>query len=576
MEEIKEETPQKTEQEIIEQFQKEKKLYESSTQDERTELGEIYKNYMGKMDEVQSTPYDVKEPIPKLRTEIAYVKPFVFSGEPEIEVEGVGDEDKEISKILEKMVNYRISQSIPNAYGKIEQWVHQSVTFGTSVIKVIWDFRTQQTEEGMETPIADEPDIEVPNILDVYYNPIIAEIDNQPSLICRSVLTVQEVKENPAYNYTNSEGERNADKAEGKSKVNTNPYDSSSQLNSQSLSHQDGMLEVFERYTKDRITTICEGKEVLVLRDVENPYGYINAVKLIFEPNTIPNVFSGLGVGHNTLGLGKSYFKLWSQVLQNVKMCNNPMSIGAKGTRIKKDQLVSKPGGHVEVDTQGKSLNDVFQWLQFPDVKTGAIELLNKLEDEHKRASGANDLVQGSASNDTLGQDQIAQANVSNRFELIQRRFKHALAKVAEMILDMEIKNLQSPDAPILRIFPMELREQIFLLIKNEAGNVKFNIKVKGETIIARNKNLESKRMVDAFDLAQNFLTDREKRAFIRRIMELQGENNVDDLIMETNPVMEQQQAMQLAGIDPATGQPMGQDPTGMNQPGEEGQQVNA
>ena len=79
MEEIKE---KKTEQQIIDQLKKELKNYEQSTTDERNELNEIYKNYMGKMDEVQAVPYDVKEPIPKLRTEIAYVKPFVFSGEP--------------------------------------------------------------------------------------------------------------------------------------------------------------------------------------------------------------------------------------------------------------------------------------------------------------------------------------------------------------------------------------------------------------------------------------------------------------------------------------------------------------
>lgn len=569
------EQEQKTEQEIIELFQKERKNYEQSTTDERNELNEIYKNYMGKMDEVQTVPYDVKEPIPKLRTEIAYVKPFVFSGEPEIEVEGVGAEDKEISKILEKMVNYRLSQSISNAYEKIEQWVHQSVTFGTSLIKVIWSFKTQALEEGFETPVMDEPDLEVPNLMDVYYNPLIPTVDGQQSIIFRSVFPSGDIKENPAYNYTDASGIRNADKVKGK-ELKNDTYNSTSQASQTAVSNQKDVVEVYERLTKDRITTICEGMETLVLRDVENPDGYISAVKLIFEPNTMPNFFSGLGVGHNTLGLGKSYFKLWSQTLQNVKMCNNPMSVGAKGSRIKKDQLVSKPGGHIEVDTQGQPLSNVFQWLQFPDIKQGAIELLSKLEDEHKRASGANDLIQGSASNDTLGQDQIAQANISNRFELIQRRFKHALARVAEMILDMEIRNLQSPDAPILRIFPAELREQIFLLIKNEAPNVKFNIKVRGETIIARNKNLESKRMVDAFDLAQNFLTDREKRAFIRRIMELQGETNVDELVMETNPIIEQQQQMQMAGIDPATGQPMGQNPTGMNQPGEDGQQFNA
>src|SRR4030042_635452 len=160
------------------------------------------------MDEVKSVPYRNKETIPKLRTEIAYVKPFIFSGQPEIEISGVGDEDRDISTILEKIVNYRISQSIPNAYEKIEDWVHQAVTFGTSLIKVVWRFETKKVydpvidemgqpivgEDGKpqmqeyEGPTLDAPDLEVPNILDTYKNPMIAEVSGQTSMICRSVL----------------------------------------------------------------------------------------------------------------------------------------------------------------------------------------------------------------------------------------------------------------------------------------------------------------------------------------------------------------------------------------------------
>jgi hypothetical protein len=289
-------------------------------------------------------------------------------------------------------------------------------------------------------------------------------------------------------------------------------------------------------------------------------------VKFVFEKDTIPNIFNGKGVGQNTLGLGKSYYKMFNQTMTNVKLCNNPMAVVAKGTKLNKEQTVSKPAGVVEVDTGGKSLNEVFQWMQFPDIKQGAIQLLDKIDDEHKRASCANDLLQGTASNDTLGQDQMAQNNASNRLELIQRRFKHALADVAEMLIKMELVHLQSPDASILRIFPDEMevtdpmtgqkvmqggmRQKVYEILVNEAKDVKYNVKVKGDTTVARNKQMESKRLVDIFDLSQNFLTDQEKRAFVRRIAEKQGEQNIDEIIGETNPVMQQQQ-MQAMGQQP-------------------------
>lgn len=562
---------------IVKEFQDEKTRYEKATTEIRSDYSDIYSAYMGEMDEVVSTPYDTKQSIPKLRTEISYVKPFVFSGQPEIEIEGVGDEDRDIASILEKIVNYRIQQAIPTAMETIEDWVHQAVTFGTSVLRVVWKFKTQKKEDGTEVPVMDAPDLEVPNIMDVYYNPMIPQIDAQASIIFRSVLTLNEVQSNPAYNYADSDGNPNVDKIKGQGTFKADEKDSSTQLSQEVLSNQSGMVEVFERVTPERIQTFAEGEETLILRDVENPDGYIPAVKLLFEKNTIPNVFNGMGVGHNTIGLGMAYYKLFNQLLTNVKLSNNPMAVYAKGTRIDKRQLVSKPGGGVEVDAGGRNLNDVFQWRSIPDIQSGGLDMLNRIEDEHKRASGANDLMQGSGSNDTLGQDEIAQQNISNRFELIARRFKQALVEMARMILDMELRNLQDAKADILRIFSDKMpqtdpmtgqeimvpgaRQMIFQLLKSEAQNVKYDIKIKGETTVARNKNLESKRLVDMFDLTQNFLTDKEKRAMARRIAEKQGEDNIDEIIGETNPMMEMQEQMMMQ---------QGQNPQGgYNQPGD-------
>ena len=559
MEEYTEETEQepiedkKPEKEIVDKVLKLKKQYEQATQDSRKEFSEIYSVYMGKTDEVQSTPYDTKDDIPKLRTEVAYVVPAIFSGEPEVEFLPVGDEDAALSKVYEQMVNHRF-RTIKNYNAKVEAWVKQSVVFPASELRVLWKFVTQKKKEvgpdgkevEYEEPIIDGPDIEVPNHMDVYFNPIISEVADQPCMIFRSVLPIDEVKENPMYDYVNENGVRNADIVEESGK-------STDALNSSTLTTTDiptakqeamaGMVEVLELVDDDRIQTVANGK---LLRDTENPYGFINCVKLIHEPNAIPNRYEGHSMGTNTLPLTKMFYRMFNQISTSVKLCNNPMSVGKKGSVPNKAQLVSKPGGHVEVKGDGP-ISDNFQWLQFPDIKQGAIELLNKIDDEHKRASGANDLVQGAASNDTLGQDELAQANVSVRFELIVRRFKDALAKVAEMILKMELQNLQSPDAEILRIFPQEMREQIYQVLITEKDTVKYNVRIKGETNVAKNKNQSSKRKVELFNLSQNFLTDREKRALLRGVAEEQGMKNIDSIIGESNPIMEQQEQMQLA-----------------------------
>jgi hypothetical protein len=167
-----------SEDKIIKDLFTEKDSYQQATNEQRSIVNDIYSAYMGKMENVKKLPYKSQESIPKLRTEIAYIVPFIFSGNPEIEIEGEGEEDKPIAGVLEKIANYRL-QTIPQAYEKIESWVKQSVTFGTSLMKVNWKFETQDNGDGTATPIKDEPDLEVPNLLDCFYNPIIPDVECQ-------------------------------------------------------------------------------------------------------------------------------------------------------------------------------------------------------------------------------------------------------------------------------------------------------------------------------------------------------------------------------------------------------------
>jgi hypothetical protein len=204
-----------TPKQIIDTLFKERDQYQQASSTQRNDINDIYSVYMGKTDEAKSTPYKSKESIPKLRTESSYITPFIFSGNPEIEVQGVGEEDKDVSMLIEKIINYRLD-TIPQAYEKIEAWVKQAVIFGTSLIKVCWKFETRDNGDGTQTPVKDEPDLEVPNILDCFYNPIIAEVENQNSIIFRSVLNIDEVKNNPIYDFTDDLGVLNRTKIECK------------------------------------------------------------------------------------------------------------------------------------------------------------------------------------------------------------------------------------------------------------------------------------------------------------------------------------------------------------------------
>jgi hypothetical protein len=551
------------EQKIIETLFKERDQYRQASSQQRSDINDIYDSYCGRLKDVKDQSKS-QESTNKLRTETAYIVPSIFSGQPEIEVEGIGEEDKIIAKVIEKIVNYRMD-TMPHVYEKIEAWVKQAIVFGTSLIKVLWKFETETQDDGQgniyQTPVKDEPDLEVPNILDCFYNPIISSVENQNSIIFRSVLSVDEVKENHVYDFKDNQGNLNREKLTGKGNVSSNQYDSSNQAKGDSISLEktaEGTVEIFERITNDRIQTVAEDKERLVLRDVENPYSSICTVKFVHEPNAIPNRFDGYGVGQNTLGIGKLYQKMMNRTLDSVALTNNPFFLFKKGARIDKKQLVVRTGGGIEVDGD-KPLSEYIQAIQFPDVKQGAVNIIDKIDDEHKRASGANDLLQGSASNKTLGQDQIASTYSSNRFELITRRFKQALADVAQIIVDMELKNLQSPDASILRIFPAEYRNDIYqLLISAEAKNAKYNIKIKGETNVAKNKDIQIKQLTDAYNLFGGILPPENQMEWARKILELRGVDELDKLIPDPQRYAQQQEQMQMAQQETISPEMMG------------------
>lgn len=538
---------------IIKTLFKEKDNYQESNTDQRATINDIYSAYIGKITE--TTPKDrskSQENTNKLRTELSYIVPSIFSGQPEFEVEGVGEEDKDLAMVLEKIVNHRMN-TIPQAYEKIESWVKQSAGVGTSLIKVCWKFITGKNEDGSEYVKIDEPSLEVPNILDCFYNPIITDVENQQSIIFRSVLSVKEVKENETYDYEDALGKLNRDKIESGQQQTTNDYDSSQQLSADGIDIQkssDGTIEIYERITADRIQTVACGKEKLILRDTENTYGMINAVKLTHEPNIIPNRFDGFGVGQNTIGLGKLYNKMMNRTLDSIALTNNPFFLFRKGLNINKAQFVVKPGGGVEVDASGP-LSENIQAIQFPDIKQGAVSIMDKIDDEHKRASGANDLIQGSASNKTLGQDEIASTYSSNRFELISRRFKFALADVAKMIIKMELENLQSPDSEILRIFPEEIRQGVYELLINQGKDVKFDIKVKGNTNVAKNKDMQIRQLIDSYEMFGPILPPENQMEWARKILELRGIDELDKLVPDPQQFAQQQQMMAGGGMPP-------------------------
>lgn len=551
---------------IAEKVMREKKVYEGATEQWRKEIIEIWKAMNGELSE-NVYPWEAPEFIPKMRTEISFVIPFIFSGDPDMEVMLIGDEDKDVSFLLDKMVSYRIERN-PKFYDTVLAWVTQGVGLGTSMIKVGWKF------DNSGKSVIDKPVYSVPNILDIYQNPLISDTEEQSSVIERISMTVEEVKANPAYGPSK-------EKVTPTKRSKQSPYGSDI-MDDTDLDDVDQMedelktVDIYERWTTSHVTTVasCHAGPLL-LRHEPNPYGFIPYVKFVFENEVIPNRCNGKGVGQNTLGLSEMYYDLFNMIMLNLKIVVNKMWRIDPGSRVNPQDLIARPGGTI------RATKDEAEWVEQSDLKQSGFEMLSMISEEHKRASGATDLIQGSPSSRTLGQDQLAQSNSSNRFELVRRRLKAALSKLGWMTTKMELENLQSPEQEIMKIFPETERPAIFDLLMNVKDDLAFDIKIQGDTVLAANKDILAKQMLDLYNLVAPGMNPQEQRKFAQEIARMRGITNVKELVPDFQMPGQMPPATQdifhqfPAGLGASYGQDMGQGPIDGNAMPEMGQAPN-
>lgn len=521
---MKPEKKTQSENHVAQKVLAEKKSYEGATQKWRLDIQEIWKAMNGELSQ-NVYPWENPQFIPKMRTEISFVIPFIFSGDPNLEVTMIGDEDKDLSFILDKMLSYRIENN-PRFYNTAKAWVTQGVGLGTSMIKISWLFR----REG--NVIIDRPVYSVPNILDIFQNPMVSETQDQASIIERVPMTVADIKKDEKFN-------DNKKTIKPIKKTNDSVYgsDTMSSVDLDDVNSVDDemqFIDLHERWSKETIQTIAESATgPVILREQPNPYGFIPYVKFIYEDEVIPNRCNGKGVGQNTLGLQEMYYDLFNLIMLNLKIVVNKMWRIDPGSRVNPSDLIARPGGTI------RATKEEAEWVEQSDLKQSGFQMLDLISREHQRASGATDIIQGSPSGArTLGQDQLSQGSASNRFELVRRRLKSALAELGMMTLKMEMKNLQSVDQEIMKIFPQGQRQIVFDILMAEKDNLVFDVVVKGDTVIAPNKDIMAKQLLDLFNLMSPKMNPQEFRHFGQEIARLRGVNNIKDLI----PDFQQQQ----------------------------------
>ena len=512
----------------------EKESYFRQTQDMRRDWESAWASYNNYL-EPRKSPWLSNIFIPKVHQAVELLASFLAAKDPTLRARPQNLDDIDKIPKVQKLLTFQW-KSIMKMRTKIISMTKQSILFGTGVIKIFWETKTITDKNGKEKIVYDDPGVEAVNLLDLYVDPFAPTTSDAFSIIHRVLADWSKVKENKAY--------KNQDKL-----VSVQPKyqnDDSSILNkydtNQTATAND-KVELFERWTKDRLITIGMGKEgAITLRDIPNPYGFIPFVAVHLKDSPLPNRFYGVGAIIPNLSIQDKMNSIANQVIDNIELLINQMYKRKRSATINPKQLISRPGGFIDVD----DMTDVEQ-LQMVDTTVAGFNLYKTLDIEFQQGSGVSNLMKGMQGADFATEIAVQQQNMGTMLGIFQTNLEYAIADIGQKILQLDIDNIQdsrsivifketppgrTTDGQMVKFYPYEEET-----INVDDINGIFDIEVIADSTLYQNSITLTKQLIDIYNLV---LTDPNsginRPELLKTIFTLKGIPEVDKLFQNPSP----------------------------------------
>ena len=477
-----------------------KKKYEQVTQTQRAE----WKKYIDAQEGIHNgvpLPFQSQHFVPKISTAVSVMAPIVIGNFPTFKTIPVGAEDIAGAKVMEKILKYQAEYEI-DLHSHVVQWITQGALLGTSYIYSPWVVR--KDEDGKKT--YDNVELEVVSPFDIFYNPLVPSIEelekrNLP-LIARFWTTIDDIESNPLYS-DKVKIETKEKEDEGVAKPETG-YESSDLLNIQKFNEDSYLytdvkkLIVYYCWTKNKLTVVARGADKWLLYDGKNPWGVIPYTDFKWEVDPVPSRAHGRGIGKQGMDISDVYNQLFNQLKDNVRNSANQMYQRRRGARIDPRQLISRPGGFIDVDEIDKDVKQVDNKIDIGPIR----ELLAMVDQQFQIATANTDVVQGLAGADSASEAIILNRNSALRIELIRKNFAKALQRLGRLIKHLDLKNFK--DLKIIRIFNEESDKFELEKIKRDQFEGEYDIMVEADESLLVNKDIMRKQLLDLANLTKD------------------------------------------------------------------------
>ena len=425
---------------------------QDASRDFRNSVEDVFKLWTGYVDPAEQ-PFKSSKRLPKARRAVNTQTAFLVAKEPTFSVAPKGDDDYIKADMLRILLQEQAKRTdVLDLKRQVKLGVKSAILYGVGLWKVSWKTLINEKNEVVH----DDPCLENRQVLDVMVDPFISTFEGQTKVIDVFVPTLEELRRNKAYKipedvkptYTN----------------NTSVNFDSARLDQYSMANKStasadviGKIKVWEVWTNTKVRTWGDPEgNVFLMREIDNPYGFIPYVKMDYEYEPNPNYFYSTGAIAPSLKINKGIDEMVNAITDNIRISMHSMFLRRRDSKVDPRQFIFRPGGFIDVE----DLNNDVKQLETPDRTGAAYKLLQMYNGEWNAGTSVQPLRMGiggeadSATEATLQQD-----NADVMTNSIKENMEAAIKQIGIMVAKLNVKNMQRSLS--IRIFDLGLINKV-------------------------------------------------------------------------------------------------------------------
>lgn len=399
------EAQRKIYQEIDEKFQ-DAKDYRQQYEDRWRDFYLMYRSYP----EVKAYPWRSNIYVPMAYSTVETLAPRMFSNTAQVRFlpRGINNiENEATANVMNHLFTWQ--WYLANADYKNVLAGKQGLIYGTTIAKIFWrrDIRERTIRQkrkflGIHEYIAEEKitikeydswDYDVVDIFNFYPQPGAEDVETAEYVMQIEVQTLDQLKEMQQQGIYENVGDLKD--LSGNVLPEDFPGDQVREdviENVDPAHYQDREKERFsiiEYWTRDRVVTIVKDQNI-VLRDKPNPFWHGKIPYVSWKFNPLPHEFYGIGAIEPIHDLQYELNDLRNLRMDNMIQVLNKMFFVSKSANVDLEQLVSRPGGYIE-------LNNIEGIREFAtgDVAASSYQEENMLKEDIQFTTGLSDQMRG-------------------------------------------------------------------------------------------------------------------------------------------------------------------------------------